>query len=538
MGRQSAGNGFLRAAVRARGDEPVFGYGPGRQTGEAFAALIRDIDPSATPVWIPANRLDQVAARGLLYRPDQVLAPAARLRLRAGPAAYSLCGITHTIASQGAMSATADLLTAPLMAWDAVICTSSVAAEALRTMMEAQQEYLGWRFGEPVAPPTPQLPVIPLGVHCDDFGCSDAERASARDTLGIAPDEIVALFAGRLTFSAKAHPHAMYAALQRVAEDTGRKVVLIQAGQFANAALEAVFRTATAQFCPSVRALFVDGKQEALYRSAWRAGDFFVSLSDNIQETFGLTPVEAMAAGLPVLVTDWNGYKDTVRDGIDGFRVSTWAPAPPAGAAMARDLEAETSNYDYYLSRTSTTVSVEWRELIAAVTVLVTDETARRRMGEAARRRAREMLDWSVVYGHYQDLWAELRAMRLKAGDDAATRTWLAAAPKAAPNNLDPFSVFASYPTMSIGPDTLVCGVPGASIEMYRQLTSHGINQPWMPPAQGVENFLKELAGERRSVRDLAEAGRAPIPILVEMVARLAKLGLLELHAPSDGRGG
>ena len=30
----------------------------------------------------------------------------------------------------------------------------------------------------------------------------------------------------------------------------------------------------------------------------------FVSLSDNIQETFGLTPIEGMASGLPLIVSD------------------------------------------------------------------------------------------------------------------------------------------------------------------------------------------------------------------------------------------
>ena len=41
-----------------------------------------------------------------------------------------------------------------------------------------------------------------------------------------------------------------------------------------------------------------------------------MSLADNIQETFGLTPVEAMAAGLPCVMSDWDGYRDTVRDGV------------------------------------------------------------------------------------------------------------------------------------------------------------------------------------------------------------------------------
>ena len=51
-----------------------------------------------------------------------------------------------------------------------------------------------------------------------------------------------------------------------------------------------------------------------------------MSLVDNPQETFGLAVAEAMAAGVPLVVSDWNGYRDLVRDGIDGFRVPTsWA---------------------------------------------------------------------------------------------------------------------------------------------------------------------------------------------------------------------
>ncbi|HRE90473.1 MAG TPA: glycosyltransferase, partial [Myxococcota bacterium] len=70
---------------------------------------------------------------------------------------------------------------------------------------------------------------------------------------------------------------------------------------------------------------------EAQKQACMAAADVFVSLADNVQETFGLSVIEAMAAGLPVVVSDWDGYKDTVRDGEDGFRVTT--TMPPVGAA-------------------------------------------------------------------------------------------------------------------------------------------------------------------------------------------------------------
>ena len=65
---------------------------------------------------------------------------------------------------------------------------------------------------------------------------------------------------------------------------------------------------------------------EQLKRQALTAADLAISLVDNSQETFGLAVAEAMASGLPVVASDWSGYRDLVRDGVDGFLIpSAWA---------------------------------------------------------------------------------------------------------------------------------------------------------------------------------------------------------------------
>ena len=65
--------------------------------------------------------------------------------------------------------------------------------------------------------------------------------------------------------------------------------------------------------------------------SLYAASDVFVSPADSPSESFGLTIVEAMACGRPVVASDWDGYKDTVRHGEDGFRIPTYAPPPGDG---------------------------------------------------------------------------------------------------------------------------------------------------------------------------------------------------------------
>src|SRR4029079_16664641 len=119
------------------------------------------------------------------------------------------------------------------------------------------------------------------------------------------------------------------------AKKTSRPIYWVNSGWAGNAEAETFHHDSTRAFCPSVHYRHVDGRQPDVRFSIWSVADIFISFSDNIQETFGLTPIEAMAAGLPCVVTDWNGYRDTVRDGEDGFRIATVAPAPGAGGDFA-----------------------------------------------------------------------------------------------------------------------------------------------------------------------------------------------------------
>lgn len=170
------------------------------------------------------------------------------------------------------------------------------------------------------------LPVIPLGIHTQDFSFTEAQKAAARQAMGVDEHTLVVLFMGRLSFHAKAHPLAMYQALEAAAQGTGKSVVLVECGWHANEFIEKAYRDAAQLACPSVRVITLDGRKAEDRQTAWAGADVFCSLSDNIQETFGITPIEAMAAGLPVVVSDWDGYKDTVRDGIDGYRIPTLMP--------------------------------------------------------------------------------------------------------------------------------------------------------------------------------------------------------------------
>jgi starch synthase len=528
MGRHSAGNGFLRAAVQGRGAAPVTGYVLFQESRQAFVDFVAEADPDAPTEIIAAPRLDLVAKHGLLYRPDANLGPSARQRLRVGPAAYSLCGVTHTLASGETLDALAKLLIEPVMAWDAVVCTSSVALSVVTSVFDDAAEYYRWRTGGDRVLDRPLTPIIPLGVHCGDFSFTDADRETARSTLGLEPGTVAVLSAGRLSISAKANPYILLRMLQATVEETGQSLALVLAGQAFNAETTEVFETAARTLCPGVRTLFVDGKDPARYRQAWAAADVFVSLSDSIQETFGLTPLEAMASGLPALVSDWNGYKDTVRDGVDGFRIPTWTPPPGVGSRITVEYELG-GIYEEYLYRSGAAVAVDAGQLAARLRDLVTDEALRRRLGAAGRARARETFDWSVVYRRYQDLWAEQDAIRRRAIADPPTQDWLALAPRNAVDHKGPFDRFASFPTHHVGPATVVALTATGTPEAYRKIAQHQLIERWHIAPEVFDRVHDALQAGPATVEALmAKTGFTSVQT-TEIVARLAKVDVVSL---------
>jgi len=529
LGRQSAGHSFLRAAVEGRGEGPVYAYTANHGSAQMFSRMVRGFDAAAEPAWIRGEQLDQIGrTRGVLYLADPGLTHFARPRMRVGAARYSLCGVTHTLATAGVQQLIAELLSEAVMPWDALICTSTAALKNVEVVLEAQADFLKWRFGPDIRLRPPQLPVIPLGVHCKDFAFSADDKAAARQALGLADDEVAALYVGRLVHTGKAHPFPVFHSLQAAARRTGKKLALILCGRAKREETAAAYVASAAKHAPDVRLIQVDSREDAARRQAWAGGDIFVSLADGIQETFGLTPVEAMASGLPAVVTDYNGYRDTVRDGVDGFRVATWAPSPGrAGEAYALRQELGLLDYDNYCWAAGSATSVDLAQLTDRITALVEQPDLRRRLGEAGQARARQHFDWPHVYRQYQALWADLNARRAAAAADPDQRKWIAATPTAPPSRLDPFLSFGHYPTARIGADTRVALAPGATLETYRDRLTDDLFPDTGVPEKIVLPMWTLLETAERPVTDLAKAADLSPGWAIIVVGALAKMGLV-----------
>ncbi len=473
MGRQVAGRSFLDAYLR-------------HGTFAEMAAVVRERESAGSliKVWndhrtaAPVGRRLRVIERDALYAtlfggftpavvhcpqpPDPALA---WLRQQAGPHAFSLTGVTHTLCSAEAVAVLQSLVTAPFEPYDALVCTSRAVAEMVREVTTAYSEYLLERFGNGARSGVENLRlaqvVIPLGVDVDRFSpANPVERAAARQSMGVSDQEVAVLFVGRLSHHAKAHPFPIFRGASEAARVSGLPVHLILAGWAAHPAVLEAFESGAEDLAPNVRTTFLDGRDARIRRSVWHAADVFVSPSDSIQETFGLSVVEAMASGLPVVASDWNGYRDLVEDGRTGFLVPTQMVAGATATATSRLLIGEL-NYDHFLAEIGQATAVDVAGMGAALARLVSDPELRARMGAAGCARARERFAWSKVILAYEELWRHQDEERRGHAQLSETRSrWQGAAgPAFYPS---PETAFAGYPTRCLDCNDRVTAGPGA----------------------------------------------------------------------------
>jgi starch synthase len=524
MGRQAAGVGFMRGLGRTWPTGTLHAVISPPFDREDMLATLGDGGFAGGVRWSSAPDFAGARTLGTLYYPGPLNPGLARFRNQIAPAAFSLMGVTHTLSTDRTLDGLSLLVMPPYKPWDAMICTSRAALAVISDLFDEVREELRRQAGVERFNRL-QTPIIPLGVHCDQLEPSADRKAAGRKALGLADDEVAVLFAGRLSFHAKANPALLYQALQAVSGDA--KLVCIEAGLHTNDFIRNAFGKAQRALAPDVRFIHVPGDDAVAYRAAWQAADIFTSLSDNIQETFGLTPVEAMAAGLPVIATDWNGYRDNVRHGLDGFLAPTLAPPPGAGADLGMAVEAGLLTYDRQIGLASLGVAINFRAVVDALRALATDPDLRRRMGESGRQHALATFDWPVVLRRYDELAHQLALIRM-IGEAEPAEPWVQRA--------DLFRRFASFATRSIGENDLVTLNPGAgpllSTLQTLSIASFAFDNRFA--ARELPGLIADILAKADGptpVRVLLAAVGGDIPVNQRALAWLAKFNVVTVTA-------
>ena len=479
-GRRVAGDSFLRGFLRhADVDEVVLALHGGEAAAQPVRALAQELRPQLALRAVGLLHPQKIAPVSTLFFPSPNFSAEAWRRAPYGTQAWSICGITHTTSTAAVMQGFFDLRMAPVQPWDAVICTSRSVLASVTYLMDRADEHIRSHL-RATPPPRPMLPVVPLGVHCDDFAPDAAAGALLRQRLGAGPQDVVFSTIARLTPHEKFDPLPIYMAMQAAqAQLHDRKLHLVLCGQFRDEFSRKVFENGARALMPDVGFAVLDGALAAERKAALSGADVFMFLIDNIQETFGIAPLEGMAAGLPLLVSDWDGMKDTVPPEV-GFRVTSRTLPGSYLASEAMRYQGGTDSYLQYCAVTSALTEIDQPELVDRILTLARDGDLRRRMGQAAQAHVRAHYDWSVIVPQMQALWAEQEAMRVAAKPLRYRSDSLPIAPS-------PTHYFAAYPTEQVTlKDQLFVAVDGGpDLQALLRIRNYtATKRMFAPPAQ------------------------------------------------------
>ncbi|MFL6624830.1 MAG: glycosyltransferase family 4 protein [Sulfurifustis sp.] len=221
-----------------------------------------------------------------------------------------------------------------------------------------------------------KIRIVPCGFDTTEFWPID--RRLARREVGFDPDERIVLQLGRLV--PRKGIDIAVRALARLARDHRVNARLVIVGgetdepcPMANPEIARLTDVANAEDIAE-RVTFTGRRPRNVLRYYYNAADVFVTTP--WYEPFGITPVEAMACGVPVIGSAVGGIKTTVRHGRTGFLV------PP------HDPDA----------------------LAARIAEIFRDADAARRMGVAGRERALRHFTWSQVAERMEAVYARVMA--------------------------------------------------------------------------------------------------------------------------------
>ncbi len=433
IGRLVANHDFVKALLRyGTCDEYVFS-GPSIENLRTFEQTVRRwaLPPErlAAIRCMPYAGFSQVLAREAIHVAHVggwgYFMPGLHYLRQRACAPFPITGVTFSLHGREVVDHAVRVSHAGMTDADAIFCISRDGREVMRRLLDGAAAITNraWQG---------QLLCLPLGIDDDLFDVR-GDRVRCRQRLRIPDEAVVLLTLGRITPAQKMDLGPWLRTVARgIMPAAHVPIVVVLAGGASPADLRMVKEHVDAEGIADivrVHANFpADQKADLL-----AAADVLVMPTDNTQETFGLSLIEAQAAGVPIVASHYDGYKDIVRDGIDGFLIETLGLEVDPLADWFDVMDGNVAQIFQ-----SQAVAIDLDALRDAVVRLVNDAGLRRTMGEAGRVRAAAEFRFSRIIARYEEAWDALAAR-------AAARP--PSLPVASPWNLDPVTVFGHYPT-------------------------------------------------------------------------------------------
>jgi len=406
---------------------------------QAQGAEARDqADSASLQNWLTQDRVQ------LLLNTDPYVGGFLAARTLWARRAVPIIGMLHSIhMSEMASEAVFQLLSGPTYPCDGFISPTHCGAKAFASLYAEAGEWLAAKFS-----PTPQFQgrhhVVPYGIDASFF--SGRNRTACRLATGLPADDVILLSTGRFHRHEKSDLLPLLLAVKYL-RNCGNPVTLALCGASSGKWYLELLETTCRDLgiADAVRFFFDASAQDKVL--LYGAADVFVTVSDSVQETYGLVLLEAMAAGLPVVASAWNGHREIVRHGDSGFLVPTyWGGVSDDTAHLHRIITGISGQGHGDLNES---VAVDMPALCSCLVQLITNRELRESMGARGQRICRQDYDLETQ-GH------KLVEICSDAMQTAKATPWQPANAWSRPFADLVGKRFAHYASHAAGPDTWV----------------------------------------------------------------------------------
>lgn len=441
-GLRRANDGFLKAIIRYSRFKEIHIFTPQSMLSDlklGWERYLRHYGSDKSIHFLPAHMLSEYFSKvkyQVFHQGDPWVGHLAALRDAYCLEPFPITGRAHTLSTDTHMSRTRDLLLSPLKRCDAILCSSKAQKKVMMRLLSAASSSISDQIGVAI-PYKGSIIKLPLGIEPDE--CFNGTSEEARELLGYQNDQVIILTLGRISPSDKTDLHPLLLVLNDLIEGYGHrniKWVFAGSGDAASPAIQSLLKKAyelNLEGCISFELSIDDDRKQQLLSAC----DLLVSLSDNIQESFGLVPLEAMVHGKPVIMSNWNGYSELVEDGVSGYLIESMSTDMNI---LSRPVGALSAGQAHLIQAQGT--AIDLRQCSDVIHHLIEDVQLREVIGEQGRQRVSECYQWESIIEEFHILVDSLNK-------EASQVSRLANRPVGVPYH----QIFEHYPSQQLRDD-------------------------------------------------------------------------------------
>jgi len=317
------------------------------------------------------------------------------LRDQFAPNPFPITGFTHSLAHQPLMSGYLYSLLAQPQPYDGIICSCESAKTTFSSLMTYLSESYNPLFKQALAFPG-ELEIIPIGITPPT--ASPVSKQILRNLLGLPEDAVIFFSLSRFSPVTKMDLFSVLTMILNIKEEN-LCFVFAGATNGEQGYIQSIQQWITGHHMENRIKLFPDITDKD---SFYKAADVYFAPADNFQETYGITLIEAMKYGLPILAYDWDGYRNTVEEGQNGFLISTYyLKGLPDFSRIAPIIG------DKYALLYAQSMFVDQHQLLEKIQLLFSSENLRIQFGQNSSTRSQKYY-WPTVVTQYMRFWTHL----------------------------------------------------------------------------------------------------------------------------------